>query len=153
MGGAERKVERPSAPRGCAHCVPHCVPPCMGRRWWAGETGSTAPAVQGRAVFLEMFLWTTPRGRRAFGITPEFAQATKVLAANQGLYNGFLAAGLAWGALRGALGLEIKVFFLACAIVAGVYGAATASRRILFVQALPGAIALALVLAAGGAAR
>jgi putative membrane protein len=100
-------------------------------------------------LVLEMFWWTTPRGRKAFGLTPEFAQASKVLAANQGLYNGFLAAGLLWGAWLGSNGEPIKVFFLLCVIVAGIYGAATASRKILFVQALPGAIALALVLLAG----
>lgn len=98
-------------------------------------------------LYLEMFLWTTPRGRKAFGLTPEFATATRVLAANQGLYNGFLAAGLLWGLWLGPAGDPVKVFFLACVIVAGLFGAATASRRILFIQALPGAIALALVLA------
>ena len=103
-------------------------------------------------MVLEMFLWTTPMGRRAFGLTPEFAAASKVLAANQGLYNGFLAAGLFWGAWLGTAGDAIKVFFLACVVIAGGYGAATASRKILLVQGLPGAIALALVLAAGGAA-
>ena len=99
-------------------------------------------------LVLEMFLWNTPRGWKAFGLTPEFAAASKTLAANQGLYNGFLAAGLLWGAWLGAAGTHIQVFFLACVIVAGVYGALTASRKILFVQALPGAIALGLVLAA-----
>ena len=99
-------------------------------------------------LVLEMFLWTSPRGRKAFGLTPEFAEATKVLAANQGLYNGFLAAGLIWGLLPGPSATSLQVFFLGCIIVAGLYGAATASKRILFVQAVPGAIALALVLAA-----
>jgi putative membrane protein len=98
-------------------------------------------------LVLEMFLWTTPRGRRAFGLTPELANATKALAANQGLYNGFLAAGLVWGLALGPAGHGAKVFFLACIIVAGVYGAATAAKKILFVQAVPGAVALALVLA------
>ncbi|RKT50681.1 putative membrane protein [Azonexus fungiphilus] len=98
-------------------------------------------------LYLEMFLWTTPRGRKAFGLTPEFAAATRVLAANQGLYNGFLAAGLLWGLWLGPAGDPVKIFFLGCVIVAGLFGAATASRRILFIQALPGAIALALVLA------
>lgn len=100
-------------------------------------------------LVLEMFLWTTPRGRRAFGLTPEFAEASKVLAANQGLYNGFLAAGLLWGAWLGAPGNPVKLFFLACVVVAGIYGAFTASRKILLVQALPGGIALVLVLLAG----
>jgi putative membrane protein len=96
---------------------------------------------------LEMFLWDKPAGLKAFGQTLEAARASKVLAANQGLYNGFLAAGLAWGLLLGAEGKPIKVFFLACIVVAGVYGAFTASRKILFIQALPAAIGLALVLA------
>ncbi len=95
-------------------------------------------------LVLEMFLWTTPKGRKAFGLTPEFAQATKVLAANQGLYNGFLAAGLIWGLLLGSVGLPVKLFFLGCVAVAGVYGAATASRKILYIQALPAVIGLAL---------
>lgn len=94
-------------------------------------------------VVLEMVLWDTPQGRKAFGTTPEFATATRVLAANQGLYNGFLVAGLAWGLWLGEAGFAVKVFFLACVVVAGLYGAATASRRILFVQALPAALALA----------
>jgi len=97
-------------------------------------------------LVLEMFLWDKPAGLRAFGQTPEAAASSKVLAANQGLYNGFLAAGLAWGLLQGADGTPVKVFFLCCVLVAGLYGAATASRKILFVQALPAAIGLALVL-------
>ncbi len=100
-------------------------------------------------LVLEMFLWTKPSGRRAFGLTPEKAELTKSLAMNQGLYNGFLAAGLVWGLLAGAdAGYPVKVFFLGCVIIAGVFGAATASRKILWVQAVPGAIALALVCAA-----
>ena len=102
-------------------------------------------------LVLEMFLWTTPKGRKAFGLTPEFAEASRTLAANQGLYNGFLAAGLVWGLWLGPAGQGAKLFFLGCIIVAGLYGAATVGRRILFVQAVPGAIALALVLAAAGA--
>ena len=97
-------------------------------------------------LVLEMFLWTAPRTRAAFGTTAEFAAASKALAANQGLYNGFLAAGLVWGLIDGNFGFQ--VFFLACVIVAGIYGAVTASRRILFVQAVPGALALAAVLVA-----
>jgi putative membrane protein len=99
-------------------------------------------------LVLEMFFWDKPLGRRVFGLTPEFARASKVLAANQGLYNGFLAAGLVWGLWLGAAGLPVKIFFLACVIVAGVFGAVTVNRKILWVQALPGAVALALVLAA-----
>jgi putative membrane protein len=99
-------------------------------------------------LVLEMFLWTKPLGLKVFRNTPEKAQTTKVLAANQGLYNGFLVAGLVWGLTLGAAGLDIKVFFLGCVIVAGVYGAWSVSRRILWVQAVPGAVALALVLAA-----
>jgi putative membrane protein len=97
-------------------------------------------------LVLEMFLWTKPAGLRIFRNTPEQAQASRALAANQGLYNGFLAAGLAWGLIAGSM--SFKVFFLACVVVAGAYGAWSVSRRILWVQALPGAAALALVLAA-----
>lgn len=96
-------------------------------------------------LVLEMFLWNTPRGRRTFGLTPEFAAQTKVLAANQGLYNGFLAAGLFWGLSQGGAGLPVQVFFLACVLVAGLFGAATVGRRILFVQAAPAAIGLTLL--------
>ena len=74
-------------------------------------------------LVLEMFLWDTPKGRKAFNLTPEFASATKVLAANQGLYNGFLAAGLFWGLWLGAAGRPVQVFFLLCVLVAGLYGA------------------------------
>lgn len=101
-------------------------------------------------LVLEMFLWTSPKGRKAFGLTPEFAEATKVLAANQGLYNGFLAAGLLWALVAGVggAGRAPAIFFAACVLVAGLYGAATASKRILFVQAIPGAVTLGLVLLA-----
>ena len=95
-------------------------------------------------LVLEMFLWKKPLGRRVFGLTREMAEATASLAANQGLYNGFLAAGLVWGLGLGTAGFSIRVFFLTCVIVAGVFGAMTANRKILWVQALPGAIALAL---------
>ena len=101
-------------------------------------------------VVLEMFLWRTPRGLRAFGTDQAFADASAALAANQGLYNGFLVAGLAWGLLAGGpVGFQVRVFFLACVIVAGVYGAATVNRRILLVQAVPAALALTAVLLAG----
>jgi putative membrane protein len=100
-------------------------------------------------LVLEMFLWTKPAGLKAFRLQPDFAQATKVLAANQGLYNGFLAAGLFWGLMQGSAGRAVTIFFIGCVIVAGVYGAITSSRKILFVQGLPGAITLALVLLAG----
>ena len=96
-------------------------------------------------LVLEMFLWDRPAGLKAFGNTPEKAALTKVLAANQGLYNGFLAAGLLWGLWLGAEGFGVTVFFLLCVLVAGLYGAATASRKILFVQALPAAVGLVLV--------
>lgn len=99
-------------------------------------------------LVLEMFLWDKPAGLKAFGQTLEAARASKVLAANQGLYNGFLAAGLLWGLWLGPAGTGVKVFFLLCVIVAGVFGAVTASRKILFVQALPAAVALGLVLLA-----
>ncbi len=99
-------------------------------------------------MILEMFLWNTPRGRKSFGLAPEFAASTKALAANQGLYNGFLAAGLIWGLLLGSDGNDVKVFFLACIALAGVYGAITSNKKILYIQGLPGAIALTLVLLA-----
>jgi putative membrane protein len=99
-------------------------------------------------LVLEMFLWDKLLGLKTFRNSPEKAALTKVLAANQGLYNGFLAAGLIWGLAWGAGGTHIKVFFLGCVIVAGLYGAATVSRRIALVQALPGALALAAVLLA-----
>lgn len=98
-------------------------------------------------LILEMFYWDKPLGLRVFGLTPELAKASRVLAANQGLYNGFLAAGLVWSLSRGTEGRSIKVFFLGCAVVAGVFGAITANWIIILVQALPGAIALGLVLA------
>lgn len=97
-------------------------------------------------LVLEMFLWDKPAGRNAFGTTPEFATASKTLAANQGLYNGFLAAGLIWGLTLGDAGGAVKIFFLACVIVAGIYGALTVSRKILFVQALPAIFALVFLL-------
>lgn len=96
-------------------------------------------------LILEMFLWTRPSGRKAFGLSPEFAEETRALAANQGLYNGFLAAGLVWSLWLGADGLAIKLFFLGCVLVAGVFGGLTAARKILWIQALPAAIALLLV--------
>jgi putative membrane protein len=99
-------------------------------------------------LVLEMFLWTKPYGRRVFGLTEERAQATKSLAANQGLYNGFLAAGLAWALALGADGHAIRMFFLGCIVIAGGFGAATVGRKILFVQALPAAVAIALSCAA-----
>ncbi len=101
-------------------------------------------------LVLEMVLWRKPIGLRTFGLTAEQAETTAALAANQGLYNGFLAAGLIAGlVLPGATGFAFRVFFLACVIVAGVFGAATVSRRILVVQAVPAALALAAVVLAG----
>jgi len=97
-------------------------------------------------LVLEMALWDKPFGRRVFRTTADFAAASKQLAANQGLYNGFLAAGLVWGLALGEPGLDVKIFFLACVIVAGVFGAVTVNRYILFVQALPAIVALALLL-------
>lgn len=96
-------------------------------------------------MILEMFMWDKPKGMKIFGHTHEDAQITKVLAANQGLYNGFLAAGLIWGLLLGVGGFEIKVFFLSCVMIAGIYGSVTAVRRILYVQALPAALGLILL--------
>ena len=99
-------------------------------------------------LILEMFLWTGPRGQKAFGLTPEFAQQTKTLAANQGLYNGFLAAGLIWSLLhpQPEFAWQIALFFLACVAVAGIYGAATASRKILFIQTVPAVITMLAVM-------
>jgi putative membrane protein len=96
-------------------------------------------------LILEMFLWKSPLGMRMFNLTPEFASASAPLAANQGLYNGFLAAGLVWSLVAAEGALALKVFFLSCVIIAGVFGAATAKASILFVQALPAAVALAVV--------
>lgn len=96
-------------------------------------------------LILEMFLWQTPFGRRTFGLTPEFAAQSAKLAANQGLYNGFLAAGLVWGLLAPHDGFYIKIFFLTCVIVAGLYGGFTVKKSILVIQALPALIALVLL--------
>ncbi len=101
-------------------------------------------------LVLEMFLWATPTGRGIFGTDREFAQQSKVLAANQGLYNGFLSAGLVWGLVGpDHLRMPVQVFFLVCVIVAGAYGGATVNRRILLVQAAPALLALGAVLLAG----
>jgi putative membrane protein len=94
-------------------------------------------------LIMEMFLWTKPVGLKTFGLTPEQAQSSKVLAMNQGLYNGFLAAGLLW-AINGG-GFDVAMFFLMCVIIAGIFGGLTANRKILLVQALPGVIALVLI--------
>ncbi|MEW9531873.1 DUF1304 domain-containing protein [Microbispora sp. NPDC049125] len=100
-------------------------------------------------LVLEMFLWTTPRALKAFGTDRGFAEQSRALAANQGLYNGFLAAGLIWGLIAAdPVGFQAKVFFLICVGVAGLYGAATAGRRILFVQTVPAVVGLVLVLLA-----
>ena len=97
-------------------------------------------------LILEMFLWEKPMGLRAFGMTPEDARTSKVLAANQGLYNGFLAAGLIWGMLLGTEGTDFRVFFLVCVLVAGLYGGATAHRKIYYIQAFPAAVGLLLTI-------
>jgi putative membrane protein len=97
-------------------------------------------------LVLEMFLWDKPAGLKAFGQTLEAARASRVMAANQGLYNGFLAAGLFWGLSLGDAGASVKVFFLSCVIVAGLFGAVSASRKILVVQAFPAAVGLVLVM-------
>jgi putative membrane protein len=93
-------------------------------------------------VILEMVLWDKPQGMKAFGTTPTFAAESKTLAANQGLYNGFLVAGLIWGIWLGEAGDPIKIFFLLCVVVAGLFGAVTVGRKILFVQTIPAVIAL-----------
>ncbi|EPL9916233.1 DUF1304 domain-containing protein [Klebsiella pneumoniae] len=97
-------------------------------------------------LVLEMFLWEGSAGRRAFNLSADFARQTRVLAANQGLYNGFLAAGLAWELWLGAPGVQVVIFFLACVLAAGIFGALTASRKILYIQALPALLALVAVL-------
>ncbi|WAH61740.1 DUF1304 domain-containing protein (plasmid) [Pseudomonas silvicola] len=97
-------------------------------------------------LVLEMFLWETKTGRKAFKLSVDFARETRVLAANQGLYNGFLAAGLLWGLWLGENGVPVTLFFLICVLIAGIFGAMTASRKILYVQALPALIALIAVL-------
>jgi putative membrane protein len=99
-------------------------------------------------LVLEMFLWEKPVGLRTFRQTPESARASRVLAANQGLYNGFLAAGLLWGVWLGPAGEGVKLFFLGCVLVAGLYGAATVGRKILWVQAVPALVGIVLVLLA-----
>jgi putative membrane protein len=115
--------------------------------WIANMLVALVAALHVYFLVLEMFLWTKPLGLKTFRNSPEKAQESAVLAANQGLYNGFLAAGLIWGLVQAVPGFafQIKVFFLLCVIVAGVYGAATVSRRILFVQAAPAALALILL--------
>jgi putative membrane protein len=115
--------------------------------WIANLLVALVAALHVYFLVLEMFLWTKPLGLKTFHNSPEKAQESAVLAANQGLYNGFLAAGLIWGLVQAVPGfaLQIKVFFLLCIIVAGVYGAATVSRRILFVLAAPAALALILL--------
>ncbi|MCX8567521.1 DUF1304 domain-containing protein [Aminobacter sp. MET-1] len=96
-------------------------------------------------VYLEMVLWDTPRGHKTFGLKPEFAKASKTLAANQGLYNGFLAAGLIWGLWLGDNGYQVRIFFLLCVMIAGLFGAATVGRKTLIVQTVPAVLALAAV--------
>lgn len=99
-------------------------------------------------LVLEMFLWKTPRGRRIFGLTKELAEASAGLAMNQGLYNGFLAAGLLWGvfgSFAGGDAFRVQMFFLGCVIVAGIFGAITAKRSILWIQAMPAVIAAILL--------
>jgi len=115
--------------------------------WIANLLVALVAALHVYFLVLEMFLWTRPLGLKTFRNTPEKAADSAVLAANQGLYNGFLAAGLVWGLLHGNSGFafQIKTFFLLCVIAAGIYGAATVSRRILYVQAAPAALALILL--------
>ncbi len=117
-------------------------------RTWSQVAVTVVAALHLYFLVLEMFLWTRPYGRRVFRLTPEKARDTAPLAKNQGLYNGFLAAGLVWSLAGGPFALPLQVFFLSCVIVAGVFGALTANRVILWAQAVPGAVALLLVLAA-----
>src|ERR1022692_3168095 len=115
--------------------------------WIANSLVALVAVLHGYFLVLEMFLWTRPLGLKTFRNSIEKATDSAVLAANQGLYNGFLAAGLVWGLLQGtpSFAFQIKTFFLLCVIVAGVYGALTISRRILYVQAAPAAVALILL--------
>ena len=115
--------------------------------WIANALVALVAALHVYFLILEMFLWTKPAGLKAFSLTPEKAADSAVLAANQGLYNGFLAAGLIWGLVQPTPGFafQIKMFFLLCVLIAGVYGAVSVSRKILYVQALPAAIALILL--------
>lgn len=116
----------------------------------AGVLVGLVAALHVYILVLEMFLWDKKPGRELSGFDAEMAAATKGLAANQGLYNGFLAAGLIWGLLLGgSAGHDVQIFFTLCVVIAGVYGAITANPRILFAQAVPGALALAAVLIAG----
>ena len=122
----------------------------LGERNMIGIANALVALVAALHVYflvLEMFLWTQPLGLKTFGNSLEKANDSAVLAANQGLYNGFLAAGLVWGLVASipAFAFEIKIFFLLCVIIAGVYGAVTVSRKILFVQAAPAALALILL--------
>jgi putative membrane protein len=114
--------------------------------WAARIVVGLVAALHFYILVLEMFLWRTDRVRATFGTTPEFAEQTATMAANQGLYNGFLATGLAYGLLTDDL--TFQVFFLCCVAVAGIYGALTVTRRILFVQVIPAVLGLALVLLA-----
>ena len=99
-------------------------------------------------MILEMFLWRTDRGRRAFGLTRDFAEASRGLAANQGLYNGFLAAGLTWGLTHPepAMACQLQLFFLGCVLTAGIFGGITVARKIFLIQGIPAALALAAVM-------
>ena len=113
--------------------------------WIANLLVALVAALHLYFLVLEMFLWTKPLGLKTFRNSPEKAADSAVLAANQGLYNGFLAAGLIWGLYLGAAGFQVKLFFLICVAIAGLYGAATVSFRILLVQAAPAALALVLL--------
>ncbi|KAM7195472.1 Protein of unknown function (DUF1304) domain containing protein [Rhypophila sp. PSN 637] len=110
-------------------------------------TTATIGLIHTYITLLEMYYWDKPRGIKTFGLKPDFAKQTKPLAANQGLYNGFLAAGLFWGAFHPVeeFAAQIRMFFLGCVVVAGVFGGATANTRILFVQALPAAVSMGLI--------
>ncbi|WP_379132449.1 DUF1304 domain-containing protein [Paenibacillus sp. sgz500958] len=109
---------------------------------------SIVAAIHIYIVYLEMFMWSTPKGMKTFGLTEQVAKDSKSLAFNQGLYNGFLAAGLIWGLLYGdqAVGRNIQLFFLSCVLIAGIVGSLTAKKSILYVQALPALLAMISVL-------
>lgn len=135
----------PAGGAPCLNCAPVATRPALLMHSLGTILTVLVAALHLYFLVLEMFFWDKPRGLKAFGLTPERAAATKTMAANQGLYNGFLAAGLLWGAWLGPAGTAIKLFFLGCVVVAGIFGAVTANRKILWVQALPGAVAALVV--------
>lgn len=142
MRGQDARASKPRTPVIAAMLALTLIEP-VPMSMFAIVAGLCVALLHVYILVLEMVLWTRPLGLKTFRNTPEKAQATRVLAANQGLYNGFLAAGLFWGALQARS--DVLGFFLGCVVVAGCYGAYSVNRRIFFVQALPALIALALL--------